>query len=144
MTDTLTVEKRSWNMSRVHSKNTSIELKVRKWLFQNGYRYRVNVKNLPGKPDIVMRPYNTVIFIHGCFWHRHQGCKDATIPKTRTDFWEAKFEKNMLNDKKNQEKLQAMGFRVIVLWECEIEKSFEKTMHCLSGILGQPHHKETI
>jgi DNA mismatch endonuclease (patch repair protein) len=128
MADTLSAEKRSWNMSKVKGKNTKIELTVRKYLFSKGFRYRVNVRNLPGKPDIVLKKYNTVIFIHGCFWHRHPGCKDATTPKTRTGFWESKFKKNVQNDIINIEALRQTGWQVIILWECQIEKSFEKTM----------------
>ena len=142
MADTMTAEKRSWNMSRIPSKDTSIEITVRRWLFQHGYRYRKNVKDLPGKPDIVLRPYNTVIFVHGCFWHRHPGCKDATTPKTRTDFWQSKFDHNVTNDIKHQQALQEMGFRVIILWECEITKNLEKTMRSVADSLGPPHSKE--
>ena len=139
MADTLTPEKRSWNMSRIHSKDTSIEVAVRLWLFHHGYRYRKNVKDLPGKPDIVLRPYKTVFFVQGCFWHRHPGCKDATTPKTRTDFWEQKFNKNIENDIKHHAALEKMGYRVIVIWECEITKNLDKTMERVSAELGAPH-----
>jgi len=128
MADSLNSEKRSWNMSRIKSKNTKIELVVRKYLFAKGYRYRLNDRTLPGKPDIVMRKYKTVIFIHGCFWHRHSGCKEATVPKTRTDFWEKKFQANIRNDQKNEKLLRDMGWNVIVVWECQIENDFENTM----------------
>lgn len=131
-------EARSANMSHIRSKDTSIEIKVRKWLFQQGYRYRKNVKSLPGKPDIVLNSYNTVIFIHGCFWHRHPGCKDATTPKTRTDFWSGKFERNVENDNKHLIELEKMGYQVIVIWECEIEKHFEGTMNAVAELLGPP------
>lgn len=96
-------------MSRIHGKDTSIELKVRKWLYHQGLRYRKNVSALPGKPDIVLRPYKTVIFIQGCFWHRHSGCKNATTPKTRTEFWQNKFDINVANDEKHISELQNMG-----------------------------------
>ena len=125
-------------MSRIHGKDTAIELKVRKWLYHQGYRYRKNVSNLPGKPDIVLRPYKTVIFIQGCFWHRHPGCKNATTPKTRTEFWQNKFDKNVANDEKHITDLQHMGFTVIVLWECEINKHFEETMESVDSQLGSP------
>lgn len=128
MADHLSKEKRSWNMSQIHDKDTKIEVKVRKWLFHQGYRYRKNVKGLPGKPDIVLPKYKTVIFVHGCFWHRHPGCKDTTTPKTRTDFWNEKFARNVANDQKHISELEAMGYNVIVLWECEIEKHFDDTM----------------
>lgn len=128
MGDKLTPEKRSWNMSQIKGKDTKIEVAVRKYLFSKGYRFRKNDKRYPGKPDIVLPKYKTMIFVHGCFWHRHEGCKDATIPKTRTEFWLDKFEKNVKNDILNQEKLKNLGWNVIVIWECEIEKDFIGTM----------------
>lgn len=140
MADIMDQEKRSWNMSRIRSKDTSIEVKVRKWLFHNGYRYRKNVKFLPGKPDVVLNSYKTIVFIHGCFWHRHPGCKDSTTPKTRTDFWNAKFERNIVNDKKHQSELEKMGYHVIVVWECEITKHFYETMERIADELGEPKH----
>lgn len=126
-------------MSRIKAKDTSIEIRVRKWLYHHGYRYRKNVSTLPGKPDIVLKSYNTVIFIHGCFWHRHPNCKDATIPKTRTEFWQSKFAKNIANDKKNTQKLEEMGFRVLIIWECEINKHFDETVSKISRIIGPSH-----
>lgn len=129
MADRLTPEKRSWNMSHIRGKDTAIEVRVRKYLFGLGYRYRKNDKRLPGKPDIVLPKYRTVIFIHGCFWHRHSDCKDATTPKTRTDFWTEKFSRNVENDRKHKEQLEADGWKVITLWECEINKKFEETMN---------------
>lgn len=138
MADRLTAEKRSWNMSRIHCKDTSIEIKVRKWLYHHGYRYRKNVKELPGKPDVVLRPYKTAIFVQGCFWHRHPGCKDTTTPKTRTEFWQKKFDRNVANDAKHIQELQDVGFNVIVLWECEINKHFEQVMESVADQLGPP------
>ena len=129
MADRLTPEKRSWNMSHIRGKDTAIEVRVRKYLFGLGYRYRKNDKRLPGKPDIVLPKYRTVIFIHKCFWHRHSDCKDATTPKTRTDFWTEKFSRNVENDRKHKEQLEADGWKVITLWECEINKKFEETMN---------------
>lgn len=131
MTDSLTTEKRSWNMSRIKGKDTSIEIKVRKYLFNKGFRYRKNVSTLPGKPDIVLPKYHAVVFVHGCFWHRHPGCKDASTPKTRTEFWQAKFDHNVLNDTHHKEELAALGWRVFTVWECEITKRFDETMSCL-------------
>jgi DNA mismatch endonuclease (patch repair protein) len=128
MSDKLTSEHRSWNMSRIKGKDTKIEITVRKYLFSKGYRFRKNDKRYPGKPDIVLPKYKTVIFVHGCFWHRHTGCKNATTPKTRTEFWNDKFEKNIRNDKIKQEQLEQMGWKVIVIWECELEKNFLETM----------------
>lgn len=109
MSDKLTPEKRSWNMSRIKGKDTKIEVEVRKYLFSKGYRFRKNDKRYPGKPDIVLPKYHVAIFVHGCFWHRHEGCKDATIPKTRTEFWLEKFDKNVKNDQIKQNKLRELG-----------------------------------
>lgn len=128
MSDSLTPEKRSWNMSRIRSKDTSVEIKVRKYLFSQGLRYRKNVLSLPGKPDIVFPKYRVVVFIHGCFWHRHEGCKRATTPKTRQEYWIPKFQRNVENDNKHYRELEELGWRTIVVWECEVNKQFEKTM----------------
>lgn len=129
MADTLTTEQRSWNMSKIKNKDTTIEVSVRKYLFKNGFRYRNNVHQLPGTPDIVLKKYNTVIFVHGCFWHRHAGCSDATLPKTRTDFWANKLDSNVNRDRKSNELLQQLGWKVITIWECELKKNcFELTM----------------
>lgn len=128
MSDKLTPEKRSWNMSRIKGKDTKIEVEVRKYLFSKGYRFRKNDNRYPGKPDIVLPKYHVAIFVHGCFWHRHEGCKDATTPKTRTEFWLEKFDKNVKNDQIKQEKLRELGWKVIVIWECELKRSFQETM----------------
>ena len=115
-------------MSHIRSKNTKPEEIVRKYLFSKGYRFRKNDKRYPGKPDIVLPKYHVAIFVHGCFWHRHEGCKDATTPKTRTEFWLEKFDKNVKNDQIKQEKLRELGWKVIVIWECELKRSFQETM----------------
>ncbi len=128
MADSLSPAKRSWNMSRIKSRDTTIEIMVRKYLFSQGFRYRTNVKNLPGKPDIVLPKYHTVIFVHGCFWHRHSGCKEAYTPKTRVEFWQEKFTTNVHNDILAKEQLIALGWKVLVVWECEIKKQFDETM----------------
>jgi DNA mismatch endonuclease (patch repair protein) len=127
--DRLTSEKRSWNMSRIKGKDTSIEVKVRKYLFSLGFRYRKNDNRLPGKPDIVLPKYHTVIFVHGCFWHRHQGCKYSTTPKTRIEYWLPKFDRNVENDNIHREQLESAGWNVITLWECDIKNRFEETMN---------------
>ena len=128
MSDRISPEHRSWNMSRIRGADTDPELKVRSWLFSHGFRYRKNDKRLPGKPDIVLPKYHTVIFVHGCFWHRH-GCKDTTMPKTRTDFWETKFARNVERDQEHVRALTEAGWNVIVIWECELKsKTFEDTM----------------
>ena len=118
--DTLTKEKRSWNMSRIKSKDTAPEMRVRSVLHRTGYRFQLHMKDLPGKPDIVLPKYKTVIFVHGCFWHRHKGCKYAYMPKTKIEFWEKKFSENISRDQRTEKVLKAMGWQVIILWECEI------------------------
>ena len=116
-------------MSRIRGKDTSIEVQARKYLFSHGFRYRKNVSSLPGKPDIVLKKYKTAVFINGCFWHRHPFCKYATTPKSNTDFWQQKFDRNVANDAKHYSELEAMGWNVIVIWQCELKKScFETTM----------------
>ncbi|MFB0562933.1 MAG: very short patch repair endonuclease [Candidatus Lokiarchaeia archaeon] len=115
-------EKRSMVMSQIHSKNTKPEQIVRKILTDLGYRYRLNVKDLPGKPDIVLRKYNTVVFVHGCFWHLHKGCRDGTIPKTRKEYWQTKLLRNKERDIKHFRELRKQGWKVLRIWECEIEK----------------------
>lgn len=127
--DTISKDHRSWNMSRIRSSNTKIEVEVRSWLFKEGFRFRKNDKRYPGKPDVVLPKYKTVIFVNGCFWHRHEGCKYATTPKTRTDYWTDKFNRNIENDKKQKKQLEEMGWNVIVVWECELKKNFEDTMN---------------
>ena len=113
---------RSKNMSAIKSKNTKPEVEVRKLLHSMGFRFRLHKKDLPGSPDIVLPKYKTVIFVHGCFWHRHQNCKYASNPKTRREFWEKKFKENIERDKKNQEKLKNLGWKTKIVWECEIKK----------------------
>jgi DNA mismatch endonuclease (patch repair protein) len=119
--DILTPEQRHFNMSQIHSKDTKPELIVRKWLWHHGYRYRLHGKDLPGKPDIILPKYKSVIFVHGCFWHRHN-CKYASKPKTNKEFWNKKLNGNVKRDKKNIKKLVDTGWRVLVIWECEIKK----------------------
>ena len=113
-------EQRSRNMSAIKSKNTKPEIKVRKVLHSMGYRFRLHRKDLPGSPDIVLPKYKTVIFVHGCFWHRHENCKYASNPKTRKEFWENKFKTNVKRDKEIQEKIKNIGWKSVVIWECEV------------------------
>ena len=119
MTDNISKEHRSWIMSRVPSRNTTPERIVRSVLHRMGYRFRLHVKGLPGKPDIVLRKHNLVIFVHGCFWHKHQGCKISHIPKSNTGFWLDKFEKNVHRDREKQRELIELGWRVEKIWECQ-------------------------
>ena len=121
--DNRSSEARSRNMAHIPSKDTKPEEKVRKYLFSQGLRYRKNVKGLPGKPDIVLSKYHTVIFVNGCFWHAHKGCKWFVKPKSREDFWNSKFKYNSERDAKNYQALEELGWRVIVVWECEIRHS---------------------
>jgi DNA mismatch endonuclease (patch repair protein) len=118
--DILSKEKRSWNMSRIKGKDTGPEVRVRSLLHRMGYRFRIHKKDLPGKPDIVLPKYRTAIFVHGCFWHRHEGCRKAYNPKSRRDFWEEKFRQNKSRDIKNMNLLREQDWNVIVIWECEI------------------------
>ena len=120
MTDHLTPVKRSWNMSRIRSKNTKPELIVRKVLHNSGIRYRLHARNLPGKPDLSNKSKNFAIFVNGCFWHQHKGCKRASIPKSNTDYWIPKLEKNVNRLRENLETLDTMGYRTAVIWECEV------------------------
>ena len=129
MADNLTQEKRSWNMSHIRSKDTAPEVKVRKYLFAQGFRFRKNVASLPGKPDIVLPKYHTVVFVHGCFWHCHPNCRRANIPKSREEYWGPKLARNVINDQKHYHDLAASGWKVIIVWECELKKKvFENTM----------------
>lgn len=112
---------RSYNMSRIRNKDTKPEILVRKFLFANGFRYRLNDKKLPGKPDIVLPKYKTVIFVNGCFWHGHENCKYFKLPATRTEWWKEKIEGNIKNDTIKQTLLKEAGYKVIVIWECEIK-----------------------
>ncbi|WP_174940143.1 very short patch repair endonuclease [Burkholderia lata] len=133
MVDRLTKEHRSWLMARVHSKNTSPELRVRSIAHAMGLRFRLHVRGLPGKPDLVFPKYRTVVFVHGCFWHRHSGCPKASTPKTDTKTWLAKFERNVERDFENCKALIEMGWRVEVIWECE-SKSLQALRHRLQQI----------
>ncbi|MEO6852003.1 MAG: very short patch repair endonuclease, partial [Mucilaginibacter sp.] len=132
MADVHSKETRSYNMSRIRSKDTKPELLVRKFLHKNGFRYRLHVKDLPGKPDIVLPKYKTVIFIHGCFWHGHEGCKYYVVPKTRTEWWLNKIETNITNDTNAEKLLKDLGWNVITIWECELKATLlENTLNSL-------------
>ena len=119
MADRLSPERRSYLMSRVRAKDTTPELRVRKSAHAMGYRFRLHRRDLPGKPDLVFPRLGKIIFVHGCFWHRHEGCRFATNPKSRTKFWSAKFERNVERDCLVQAELRALGWDVLVVWECE-------------------------
>ena len=135
--DKLSPEARSRNMAKIKSKNTKTEMAVRSMLHAHGYRFRLNKKELPGKPDIVLKKYKTVIFVHGCFWHRHENCKDATFPKSNTDFWFKKFQDNTQRDKLNHIKLTELGWKVVIVWECELRNKTDLVRKLLSIKEGQ-------
>lgn len=127
--DTLSPQQRHDCMSNIHSTSTKPEIRLRKELWRKGFRYRMNDKRLPGSPDIVLPKYRTVVFIHGCFWHGHKGCKKYTIPKTNTDFWVKKVERNQERDQEVWRQLEAKGWSVVIVWECELEKKrFDDTV----------------
>lgn len=128
MVDVHSKKIRSFNMSRIRNKDTHPEILVRKFLFSKGFRYRLNVKELPGKPDLVLKKYNTLIFVNGCFWHGHQNCKYFVIPKTRTEWWKAKIYATQQRDDENYIKLKKLGWNVIVVWECQLKKDKEKRL----------------
>lgn len=122
MTDIVSREKRSQNMAAIQSKNTKPEIYLRKLLFSKGYRYHISEKSIPGHPDIFLRKYNTAIFINGCFWHRHDGCKFAYIPKSRVKYWQKKFDDNVRRDVAVRNELQANKIKCLIVWECTIKR----------------------
>lgn len=138
--DRISKEHRSWNMSRIKGKDTKPELIVRSMLHKMGYRFRLNGKVskkyhpkgvLPGKPDIVLAKYKTVIFVHGCFWHRHEGCSRCTMPSTNTDYWKKKFETNIERDVYNFRQLHDLGWNYLIVWECQINGNQKDTIKAL-------------
>jgi DNA mismatch endonuclease Vsr len=135
MADVHNKEIRSYNMSQIRGKNTKPEMLVRKFLFANGFRYRLNVKDLPGKPDIVLPKYKTVIFVNGCFWHGHKGCRYFILPKTRTEWWLQKITDTRLRDSETENKLFVLGWRVIEVWTCELKK--DKKDQRLSKLISE-------
>lgn len=137
MTDVFTKSKRSEVMSRIKNRNTKPELAVRSLLHRMGYRFRLHRTDLPGKPDIVLPRYKTVIFVHGCFWHRHKDCRFAYTPKSRTDFWLKKLESNVTRDNQVKSDLELLGWRVITVWECEL-----RTLDNLVGRLKEISNSE--
>lgn len=118
--DRLSPERRSWNMGRIRGRDTAPERRVRSLLHRRGLRFALHRRDLPGRPDIVLPKWHAVIFVHGCFWHCHAACKDAVMPKTRPAFWQEKLQGNVLRDELNAARLRALGWRVLVVWECEL------------------------
>jgi DNA mismatch endonuclease (patch repair protein) len=140
--DRLSPERRSWNMSRIRGRDTTPERQVRSLLHRLGFRFRVHVARLPGKPDIVLAKHRTVIVVHGCFWHRHATCKFAYVPKSNTDFWSKKFSENVARDRRTSTSLKRLGWRVITVWECEVQaparlRTRLRRLLGMSGSLGR-------
>ena len=138
--DIFSEEQRSYVMSRISAKNTKPELRVRSYLHRAGFRFRIHGRKLPGNPDIVLAKHKTVVFVHGCFWHRHEGCPRANMPASRVEFWQSKFDKNVARDRRSQITLAEMGWSVIVVWECEISTvaTREERLPQLIRELGNP------
>jgi DNA mismatch endonuclease (patch repair protein) len=133
--DSLSPEKRSWNMSRINGKDTVPERVVRSLLHRLGFRFRLHRRDLPGLPDIVLASKKTVILVHGCYWHRHPGCKYAYTPKSHVDFWRAKFDDNVTRDAKVRQELKELGWQVHVVWECET-RNLDELRDRLGKVLG--------
>ena len=140
MVDTLTKEKRSWNMSRITGRNTKPEILLRSLLHRKGFRFRLHDKRLPGKPDIVLPKHRTVIFVNGCFWHRHNNCEYAYTPKSRQEFWLNKFQGTVQRDQEKQKMLADLGWQVLVVWECELKGNNSLLVSDISSkLLGRLH-----
>ena len=133
MPSPMTPEQRHRNMAAIHGKNTKPEMMVRKYLWSHGFRYRLNHRGLPGRPDIVLRRYRTCIFVNGCFWHKHEGCKYYSLPKTNTDFWLRKMNRNQERDREVQHQLARMGWHCITVWECQLKPNEREIT--LNGLL---------
>lgn len=138
--DTISPSERSKVMRKVKGKNTALEMKVRSLIHGMGYRYRLHAKELPGTPDIVFRPKKKVIFVHGCFWHRHKGCKLARMPKSRVEFWRTKLTANRDRDRTNIDQLRRLGWDVLVIWECEAKES-DRIRNKIDVFLSTRHDK---
>ena len=134
MADIKSPEERSRNMAKIRAKDTKPEMWLRKLLFSKGYRYRKNVNSVPGHPDIWMPKYNTAIFVHGCYWHRHINCKYAYTPKSNVEFWLEKFKKNRQRDLEVGEQLNQLGIKVLVIWECSIKRMIKSDSSCVQGL----------
>jgi DNA mismatch endonuclease (patch repair protein) len=137
--DRISKERRSWNMSRIRSKDTKPEVAVRSMLRRQGFRFRLHRGDLPGTPDLVLPKYKTVIFVHGCFWHRHQGCKYAYTPKSRTGFWAKKFAQNVERDRRARRCLAEEGWRAVIIWECQIAGANSLARRLTEIALGSPN-----
>jgi len=137
MADKIGSRKRSWNMSHIRSSETKPEILVRSLLHRMRFRFRLHRGDLPGRPDIVLAKYHTVIFVHGCFWHQHPGCIEASCPKSNTKYWKPKLHGNIIRDRRNRRLLHQQGWRVMTFWECDIEKNPARiAMHIARGLRG--------
>ena len=132
--DRLTAERRSWNMSRIKRRDTLPERRVRSLLHRLGFRFSLRSQNLPGRPDIVLKSRKIAIFVHGCFWHRHKGCKNSVLPKTREEFWLAKLNGNVERDERNAIVLKQQGWKVLTIWECEVEEESQLSQKLLAEL----------
>ncbi|MFP4164854.1 MAG: very short patch repair endonuclease [Chitinispirillaceae bacterium] len=135
--DRLSPERRSWNMSRIRSKNTKPEIMVRSVLHRMGFRFRVHYSKLPGCPDIVLPKHRVVIFVHGCFWHRHPGCRRATTPGSNKAFWKKKFERNVARDQEKRKDLEELGWRVLTIWECSVLEGPDRIAQVVEEFMGR-------
>lgn len=133
--DNLSIEQRRYAMSRIRSRGTKPELVLRKSLFALGFRFRLHKKNLPGKPDLVFSKYNSVVFIHGCFWHLHNNCSDGRLPKSKLEYWAPKLNRNVERDLQHQTELGKLGWRVFVVWECQIKKDLNEAVQKTASFL---------
>lgn len=139
MADVHTREQRSLNMSRIKNRDTKPEVRLRSLLHKAGYRFRLHTPDLPGRPDIVLPKHRTVIFVNGCFWHRHEGCRFTTMPATRTEFWQEKFEGTIYRDARNRGLLEEAGWKVVTVWECDLKAFPERTLDQVAEKLREPH-----
>lgn len=138
MVDNVTSEKRSWIMSKVQSKNTRPELAVRSILHRLGLRFRLDGRSFPGNPDIVLAKYRALVFVNGCFWHQHTGCSRATIPKTNREFWQNKFRSNKLRDRRNMRQAKKLGWKTVVVWECQLKDTEALKKRLIQEIKNEP------
>ncbi len=137
MTDTLSPAQRSWVMSRIRGQHTKPEMVLRSALHRLGFRYTLGNRHLPGSPDLVLRRYRAVVFVHGCFWHHHRDCKSAKIPKTNSEYWSAKFQRNVARDERNRLALREQGWKVVVVWECELYRDTLATVERVVAALAE-------
>jgi DNA mismatch endonuclease (patch repair protein) len=137
MADRISRERRSWNMSRIRGRDTSPEKRLRSLLHFSGYRFRLHDPKLPGRPDIVLPKYHAVVFVHGCYWHRHSACPKATTPKSRTQFWMSKFHATVERDKRKSAELAGIGWRVITVWECDLERDPSAVLEVVTRALQE-------